>query len=540
MAKAAVPFYALSKRHCFFLLLVSYLVWRSYSTLPPLPVVSLPAAHAPPFSAAPGVDTLILRVRSLSSAHSASAASTGALSSAAAPAGLAAAAPPPPPPSEEAAPTALSSPLLPVSELLPLAHPLYPYPSMREFSASLRSGWFTGDMPYYNGPHVCPVSGCRLSLTGRGGDATGADMLLYHMGPRDYTGSGEDIPAPGRGGTQLVALMTAEGFDLASRPASLFARFNAEHSFRASSLVRDSYVLWFLNDAHKQGILSPQRPLRLDARVWEDIWEPPLPLSARSTAAVASWGSHYCRGARSNREDLVRALMAAGLRVAVFGGDSQCLRNVEESLASADRNTQFAAMRTHKFYLAFENHRLEGYVSEKVRRPQRGRSCKESPPPPYPPPAHLHTLPRPPASPQHPSLWQFYWALLRGQVPVVWGAPDIARFAPGAGSYIDASEFPSAEALAQRLLELDADDKAYMAYHAWRTERSFWDYGDILREELLEMIWVGNATMHPPDWYNCRFCHAFERYSAAGGFKKAPQMGIKTFAASQRPAYGAQ
>jgi hypothetical protein len=39
---------------------------------------------------------------------------------------------------------------------------------------------------------------------------------------------------------------------------------NAEHTFRAASLTRDSYVLWFLNDAHKQGVAAPQRALRLD------------------------------------------------------------------------------------------------------------------------------------------------------------------------------------------------------------------------------------------------------------------------------------
>ena len=121
----------------------------------------------------------------------------------------------------------------------------------------------------------------------------------------------------------------------------------------------------------------------------------------------------------------------------------------------------------------------------------------------------------------------------------MWGAPDIERYSPGVGSYIDAAAFPSAEALAQHLLALDTDDEAYMSYHSWRTERSFWDYGDILREELLEMIWVGNHTMHPPDWYNCRFCHAFERFSAAGGFKQPPPMGIKTFKESERPGYGA-
>ena len=235
--------------------------------------------------------------------------------------------------------------------------------------------WFGGDMPYFVGAHTCPASGCRISLN-RGGDAAGADMLLYHLRPADYGGGGEGIPPPARGGRQLVGLMLAEGFDAAERPASLFARFNAEHSFRPSSLVRDSYILWFVNDAHKQGIGAPQRPLRTSARAWEDIWEPPLPAAQRSAAHVASWGSHYCRGARSGREDYVRALLAAGLRVAIFGEDGNCLRNLDAATLALDRGEQFRLMRTHKFYLAFENHRLEGYVSEKVRAVRGGRGAR--------------------------------------------------------------------------------------------------------------------------------------------------------------------
>ena len=157
--------------------------------------------------------------------------------------------------------------------------------------------------------------------------------------------------------------------------------------------MRDSYILWFLNDAHKQGIAAPQRPLTLEARAWGDVWEPPLPLAARSRAHLASWSSHYCSGARSGREDLVRALLAGGLRVAVYGAEGNCLRNVGAEALAADRGAQFAAMRTHKFYLAFENHRLEGYVSEKVRV-----RCVRAPvrcAPLKPAPHTLHTHPAP-------------------------------------------------------------------------------------------------------------------------------------------------
>ena len=121
----------------------------------------------------------------------------------------------------------------------------------------------------------------------------------------------------------------------------------------------------------------------------------------------------------------------------------------------------------------------------------------------------------------------------------MWGAPDILRHSPGPGSFIDASAFPSAQALAAHLLALDADDEAYMSYHAWRTERSFADYGDVLRDELVEMIWIGSASMEPTDWYNCRFCHAFERFKARGGMDAAPPMGVKTIKASESPAFAA-
>ena len=129
--------------------------------------------------------------------------------------------------------------------------------------------------------------------------------------------------------------------------------------------------------------------------------------------------------------------------------------------------------------------------------------------------------------------------MLRGQVPVVWGASDILRHSPGPGSYIDASTFPTAKALAEYLIALDKDDAAYMGYHAWRTERSFADYGDVLREELVEMIWVGNHTMVNTDWYNCRFCHAFERYKHSGGLDSAPKMGVRTLKDTESPAFRA-
>ena len=364
-------------------------------------------------------------------------------------------------------------------------------------------------MPFFTGSYTCPASHCSISMSRMNSifDSVSADLLLYHVAPPDYSNTnGEGIVSPAND-QQMIGLMAAEGFDLVEgRSKEFYKRFNTEITFRPSSLVRDSYVHWFLNDWFKQGITSPQKAFNFStARVWNDIWEPPVPLDQRSKKHIASWSSHYCRGARSKREDLVRALLAAGLRISIYGDTSNCLRNADEEELNKDRFGQFATMRSHKFYLAFENHRLEGYVTEK-----------------------------------------FYWALLRGQVPVVWGAPDIERYAPGQGSYIDASKFENATALAEYLTALNDDDNAYMEFHKWRTETSFEDYGDILREEITELIWISTYSLSPEAWYNCRVCHALYRYhynrddeKSAGGSigRNALKLGIKTMAESEAAAF---
>jgi hypothetical protein len=49
------------------------------------------------------------------------------------------------------------------------------------------------------------------------------------------------------------------------------------------------------------------------------------------------------------------------------------------------------------------------------------------------------------------------------------GAPNIADFAPAPDSYVDASAFPDAAALAAHLRALAADPAAYAACFAWKT-----------------------------------------------------------------------
>jgi hypothetical protein len=91
------------------------------------------------------------------------------------------------------------------------------------------------------------------------------------------------------------------------------------------------------------------------------------------------------------------------------------------------RPTRLETIGGFKFTLAFENAIAEDYVTEK-----------------------------------------FYDPLCAGSVPVYLGAPNVDRLAPSTDSYIDVSDFPGPRELAERLLELDADDEQYGTYFDWK------------------------------------------------------------------------
>lgn len=81
----------------------------------------------------------------------------------------------------------------------------------------------------------------------------------------------------------------------------------------------------------------------------------------------------------------------------------------------------------YKFYLAFENSQLEGYVTEKVWEP-----------------------------------------LLMGAIPIYWGAPDINDFLPHPDAVIRVSDFDSMQALATYLNILINSPTAYQKHLQWR------------------------------------------------------------------------
>lgn len=63
---------------------------------------------------------------------------------------------------------------------------------------------------------------------------------------------------------------------------------------------------------------------------------------------------------------------------------------------------------------------------------------------------------------------KFFLPFLANTVPVYYGAPNIADFAPGDNSFINMRDFDSAEALAQRLVFLSENEGEYAKYFAWR------------------------------------------------------------------------
>jgi hypothetical protein len=90
-------------------------------------------------------------------------------------------------------------------------------------------------------------------------------------------------------------------------------------------------------------------------------------------------------------------------------------------------STKSTVISRYHFCLAFENSRATDYVTEKL-----------------------------------------YGPLLAGTVPVYRGAPNVAEFAPGADSYIDADAFAGPKQLAEFLTHLVNTPAEYAAYFAWR------------------------------------------------------------------------
>lgn len=317
------------------------------------------------------------------------------------------------------------------------------------------SSWFGGGHPWAKGRVNCP-SGCSIVSfrAPRVSDTVHADVLLFH--PAEGLDS-SITPAlfphvPG----QRRVLFAAENFPKMFTPAYA-GTFNAEMSYRPppASVFRDAtqYVLRII-----ESMLPAVPPDGYTPGLsWNDLPLPrPLPASRRRSLSVGSmtFASSHC-SSRSGREALLEALalVMPDAPLIMFGECTDCMPSSVmasaarvgagvELVSKTERQLQHFLFERCKFHLAFENARCEGYVTEKA-----------------------------------------YYALVRGQVPVFLGAPDVHRYMPP-GSYINVDDFDSVEALAARLRELDRNSSAYEELQAWRAV-PIAQYGDILAQEFM-------------------------------------------------------
>lgn len=141
---------------------------------------------------------------------------------------------------------------------------------------------------------------------------------------------------------------------------------------------------------------------------------------ARGKTGLIFWAVGHCK-TESLREKYVAELKRY-IHVDIFG---RCIGNYTKSIT--DR------LKSHKFYLAFENSICADYITEKT------------------------------------------WSRLSSAiVPIVLGGADYKTFLPP-HSYIDVKNFSSPNALATYLYKLDKNDTLYNEYFAWRKNYTCYD-----------------------------------------------------------------
>lgn len=96
---------------------------------------------------------------------------------------------------------------------------------------------------------------------------------------------------------------------------------------------------------------------------------------------------------------------------------------------------------------------------------------------------------------------KFYDPLIVNSVPVYLGAPNIDKFVPGEKCFINVADFDSPKALAEHLLELDADKEAYLEYLNWKQKP--------LRAEFIRFL--DDQKLHP----FVRLCHKIKEVKRA-------------------------
>ncbi len=236
-------------------------------------------------------------------------------------------------------------------------------------------------------------------------------------------------------------------------PGQLWVAWSQESDVNVRALRRPRFMSHFELSA----------TYRRDSDVWvsylptmpERMLAPPPAKTEPAPAALFLSSTHD----RSQRNRYLHELMRR-MRVDSYG---RLVRNRQIEEPDLGHQTKLAVIARYKFCLSFENSIAPDYVTEK-----------------------------------------FFEPLLAGTVPVYRGAPNIAAFAPGPKSYIDANDFRGPAELAAYLNHLAGDAKAYGEHLQWKQAGFSPAFRALLEANRLNAL--------------CRLCAiAQERMSTKGG-----------------------
>lgn len=156
---------------------------------------------------------------------------------------------------------------------------------------------------------------------------------------------------------------------------------------------------------------------------WGDTLQSPA-VDYSKAIKGASFLARNC-GAKNDRNTIVKELIKAGFRVDSL---SSCVHNAEPPPGVNMRN-KTDVMKEYLFHLAFENGRVDDYVTEK--------------------------------------LWMAYHA---GTIPVILGPTNIKDHVGSFHGAIYVDDFKTVEDLAKYLIRVSNNQTLYESYHKWRTE----------------------------------------------------------------------
>jgi Glycosyltransferase family 10 (fucosyltransferase) C-term len=364
----------------------------------------------------------------------------------------------------------------------------------------IATGWFgPGGHPWAEGKETTCATGCKIIFANQGNPGSvkpeTADLLLFHGKVSDWH-YGEGLLHTPRKPGQLRGIMAAECAGSSSAGDFTPILFNADKlkhldvdvSFRPHSFFRDfQYPLeairrWSSN-AKTATMESTWEQVTAEK---EELHLVPVERRRKLEDRSITFATHHCTSA-SGREDYVLELLKH-VPVEVYG--APCMKHAEAppEMLQLDRDQQWAMWRNYKFYLSFENYRAPGYFTEKL-----------------------------------------YLSFIRGQIPVVLGGSDLLEHVPSADSVIDVRDFPTPEALAKRLKQIDEDDEEFMKFFEWR-KRPFSSYGRFFREAIeiaLPTARMNGEWAASPKYFTCGLCEALARWYADG--KPVPSEGVKPF-----------